>query len=165
MTDDSEASVGSDAALAFDGETMLMLVVAGRQLRECIDASLAEIGMTMRHVSALGHLKHRTDLSYSDLARRSGITAQSMRATIAQLQQLGAINAVTAGQGQRARLEITPTGRDLVRQARQIIAALETRMLGRLDDETRATLRRALPMVLAQTSGTPPPTAFIGPPP
>lgn len=164
MTERTTASIGQDAASLSDGgETVVMLVIAGRRLRERIDDSLSAIGMTMRHVSALGHLQRQNDLSYSDLARRSGITAQSMRATAAQLQQLGAISAITAGQGQRARLELTPTGHELLRQAKSVIADTENAILGRLDDDTRTMLRRTLPSVIAQTTGTPPPARVIDP--
>ena len=45
----------------------------------------------MRHFSALGHLAHQPGLSYSELARRDGITTQSMQSTLLQLQEMGAV--------------------------------------------------------------------------
>ncbi|MCX2925576.1 MarR family winged helix-turn-helix transcriptional regulator [Streptomyces sp. NEAU-W12] len=157
MTEGTEAASPDAASVPAGGETITMLVIAGRRLRERIDSSLTPIGMTMRHVSALGHLKRQNDLSYSDLARRAGVTAQSMRATVAHLQQLGTISATTPGQGQRARLELTSTGHDLLQRAHRIIAETEARTLGSLDDNTRQVLRHALPVVIAQTADTPPP--------
>ncbi|MFB7719365.1 MarR family winged helix-turn-helix transcriptional regulator [Nocardia sp. NPDC056100] len=136
------------------GGTALLLVIVGRRLRERLDESLADIGITMRHFSALGHLAHRSDLSYSDLARRSGVTTQSMRATAAHLEELGAVAAVAGGKGQRARLELTPAGHELLRQAKQLTAAAEADAFARLDPDTRAALGRALPAVMAQLAVT-----------
>ncbi|MFF2553999.1 MarR family winged helix-turn-helix transcriptional regulator [Nocardia sp. NPDC058058] len=137
------------------GGTALLLVIVGRRLRERLDEALADIGITMRHFSALGHLAHRSDLSYSDLARRSGVTTQSMRATAAHLEELGAVATVAGGKGQRARLELTPAGHDLLRQAKQLTATAESAAFAQLDTDTRAALRRALPAVLAQLGATP----------
>ena len=79
--------------------------------------SSAGIGLTLRHLGALGHLSHRPDLSYSDLARRAGITTQSMHATVRALEDLGAVSRTLAGQGHPARLEITARGRELLRRS------------------------------------------------
>ena len=43
---------------------VLMLVGAGRFLQRRVDDELAALGLTLRHLSALGHLSHRPDLSY-----------------------------------------------------------------------------------------------------
>jgi hypothetical protein len=77
-----------DGAVAGEGvplmasSVVLMLVGAGRFLQRRVDDELAALGLTLRHLSALGHLSHRPDLSYSDLARRARITTQSMHATV-----------------------------------------------------------------------------------
>ena len=78
---------------------VLMLVGAGRFLQRRVDDELAALGLTLRHLSALGHLSHRPDLSYSDLARRARITTQSMHATVRSLEERGAVQRVLAGHG------------------------------------------------------------------
>ena len=69
----------------------LLLMMLGRQVREKTDAELRNQGLSLRHLSALGHLAHQPGLSYSELARRDGITAQSMQSTLLQLQEIGAV--------------------------------------------------------------------------
>ena len=68
----------------------LLLMMLGRQLRERIESALRAEGLSLRHFSALGHLAHQPGLSYSELARRDGITTQSMQSTLLQLQEMGA---------------------------------------------------------------------------
>ena len=63
----------------------------GRIVRDEIEADLHREGLSLRHLSALGHLSRQQDVSYSEMARRAGVTVQSMQATIAGLEDLGAI--------------------------------------------------------------------------
>ena len=60
----------------------VLLIALGRRVGERVDARLAEHDLAYRHLSALGHLAHEPDLSYSELGRRVGVTAQSMGASI-----------------------------------------------------------------------------------
>ena len=92
-----------------------LLIAAGRMTRDQVDAELDEFGLALRHVSALGHLSREPGLSYSELARRAGVTAQSMQATLNQLEQRGAIARRTPpGRGRRAQLQITNSGQELL---------------------------------------------------
>lgn len=130
---------------------VLLLVGAGRLLQRRVEEELAGLGLTLRHLGALGHLSHRPDLSYSDLARRAGITTQSMHATVRALEDLGAVSRTLAGQGHPARLEITDRGRELLDAVRATAQRLDRELLGGLTDEQREVLRAAL-----RTVATPP---------
>ena len=132
--------------------SVLMLVCAGRVLARRVESELAELGLTLRHLGALGHLVHRPDLSYSDLARRAGVTAQSMHATVRGLEERGAVRRTLPGQGHPARLEVTDRGHELLDAVRTAAARLDEEVLGGLPDDQRAALRTAL-------------TALAGPPP
>lgn len=124
--------------------SVLMLVGAGRILARRVESELAGMGLTLRHLGALGHLVHRPDLSYSDLARRAGVTAQSMHATVRGLEELGAVRRALAGQGHRARLEVTDRGRELLEQVRASAERLDDELLAGLTEEQRGALRAAL---------------------
>lgn len=124
--------------------SVLMLVGAGRVLARRVEAELAGLGLTLRHLGALGHLVHRPDLSYSDLARRAGVTAQSMHATVRGLEELGAVQRALPGQGHRARLEVTDRGRELLDRVRASVERLDEELLADLTEEQRAALRAAL---------------------
>jgi DNA-binding MarR family transcriptional regulator len=113
-----------------------LLISLGRMLREDVDEALRPLALSMRHLSALGHLSRQPGLSYSELARRAGITPQSMQATLLQLEQLGAVERLTvAGRGRTARLHVTPTGLDLLRQGRQVIQDAEESLLAEIPAE------------------------------
>lgn len=115
----------------------LLLMMLGRQLREQTDAALREQGLSMRHFSALGHLAHEPGLSYSELARRDGITTQSMQSTLRQLQEIGAVELLTEpGRGRTADLQVTETGQVLLERGRAVLRATDQRLLDAIGNET-----------------------------
>jgi DNA-binding MarR family transcriptional regulator len=95
----------------------------------------------MRHLGALGHLLHRPDLSYSDLAR---VTAQSMHATVRALEERGAVRRTLPGHGHAARLVITEEGRRLLDAVRVAAERLDDELLADLSHDERAALVRTL---------------------
>ena len=113
-----------------------LLIGLGRMLRHEVDADLRPLALSMRHLSALGHLSRQPGLSYSELARRAGITPQSMQATLRQLEQLQAVERRTvAGRGRTARLHVTPIGLDLLEQGQQVIRAAEELLMSDIPAE------------------------------
>jgi DNA-binding MarR family transcriptional regulator len=124
--------------------TVLLTVGVGRLLERRLEEELAGLGLTLRHFGALGHLARRPELSYSDLARRAGVTPQSMHATVRGLEERGAVRRTLPGHGHRARLEVTDRGRELLDAVRAAAGRLDEEVLGGLGDEQRAALRDAL---------------------
>ena len=126
----------------------MLMVVAGRELQRRVDSALGGIGLTMRHFGALGHVARNPEVSYSDLARRAGITTQSMRATVLMLEEQGAVRRTLAGHGHPARLDLTDHGRELLAKARAVISGLDEELRAQLepgqDDALRAALARTL---------------------
>ncbi|MEV8371536.1 MarR family transcriptional regulator [Kribbella sp. NPDC056861] len=119
----------------------LLLMMLGRRLREQAEADLRELGLSMRHFSALGHLAHHPGLSYSELARRDGITAQSMQATLRQLQELGAVERLTEpGRGRTADLQVTEAGQVLLERGRAVLRNADRRLLDAIGNENRELL-------------------------
>ena len=117
----------------------MLLVLLGRRLRTRIDADLKRTGLSLRHLSALGHLSGRPGLSYSELARRAGVTVQSMQSTLAQLEALGAIERRTEpGRGRTAELHVTPVGAELLAKAHETIHAADEALLSAVDQDERA---------------------------
>ncbi|WP_433005366.1 MarR family winged helix-turn-helix transcriptional regulator [Kribbella sp. CA-294648] len=107
----------------------ILLMMIGRQLRDQVDVELRRQGLTMRHFSALGHLAHQPGLSYSELARRDGITTQSMQSTLLQLQEMGAVERLTApGRGRTADLQVTESGHELLNRCRAVLAVVDERL-------------------------------------
>ncbi|PRY41324.1 MarR family winged helix-turn-helix transcriptional regulator [Umezawaea tangerina] len=88
-----------------------LVMALGRRVREHVEDGLREHGIALRHLSALGHLHRRPGISYSELARRAGVTPQSVQGTLRLLEQLGAVERVTEpGRGRTAMLRVTDEG-------------------------------------------------------
>lgn len=124
--------------------TTMLLIGAGRAAQRRLEDALAEHGLTLRHLGALGHLSHSPELSYSDLARRARITPQSMQATMIQLADAGAV--VIESRGRASYPRLTAHGRHLLSVAAGAAADCD-RALGvpdALRDALAAVVRREM---------------------
>jgi DNA-binding MarR family transcriptional regulator len=109
--------------------TALLLMMLGRRIREQAETALRAEGLSMRQLSVLGHLAHQPGLSYSELARRDGITVQSMQSTLLQLEKAGAVQRLTApGRGRTADLQVTAEGRKLLDRGRRVLRAADQQL-------------------------------------
>ncbi|GAA1569399.1 MarR family transcriptional regulator [Kribbella sancticallisti] len=114
----------------------LLLMMLGRRLREQAETDLRAQGLSMRQFSALGHLAHQPGLSYSELARRDRITTQSMQATLLQLQEIGAVERLSApGRGRTADLQVTESGQALLERGRAVLRAVDRKLADALGNE------------------------------
>ncbi len=134
------ANVGPPPSAAF------LVMALGRRMRERVERTLKGEGITMRHLSALGHLSRDSGISYSELARRASVTPQSMQATLAKLEECGAVSRTTdSGRGRTARLVVTDEGVRLLALGQDAIRDLDE-VLGRhLDADT---LEKLMPGLL-----------------
>lgn len=122
-----------------------LLMAVGRRTREDVEARLAGHGLTYRHLSTLGHLRREPELSYSELGRRAGVTAQSMQATVLGLVGLGAVEqSGEGGRGRRARLRVTAKGRRLLAAGTAEVEAVAESTAEGLTSEQRQALTGAL---------------------
>ncbi|MDL5159771.1 MarR family winged helix-turn-helix transcriptional regulator [Actinomycetospora termitidis] len=122
-----------------------LLMTLGRRVRDEVEAGLRAEAMSLRHLSALGHLASGPGLSYSELARRAGVTPQSMQATLNALEARGAVVRVThPGRGRRAELHVTDEGERLRGVGRGILAAIDDRIAEQLPDEAATAVTQAL---------------------
>lgn len=135
-----------------------LVMALGRRVRRQVEARLRASRLTPRHLPALGHLAGRPDLSYSDLARRAGVTAQSMQATVTHLEQLGAVERTTRpGRGRPSQLRVTDEGRRLLRAGTVAMADAEEELLGALDVEQRRRFTADLSVLFRASIDRPPP--------
>ncbi|MFI1972031.1 MarR family winged helix-turn-helix transcriptional regulator [Streptomyces cinnamoneus] len=127
----------------------LLLVGAGRLVQDEVNRRLEARGHSLRLMGALGHLAHEPGLSYSELGRRAGVTAQSMQATVLRLEQAGAVARTSpAGRGRTAHLHVTEEGRRMLEDMRHTLAGVEEPLLDGLSAAERAALGTALPRLL-----------------
>ena len=122
-----------------------LTMAVGRRVRAQVDAGLSEHNLTYRHLSALGHLAANPDLSYTELAHRGGVTVQSMKATLVQLQQRGAVEQRnSARRGLRAQLRVTDAGTELLRHGTAVLTDVEQRLVVGLPEDQRTLLGAGL---------------------
>lgn len=122
-----------------------LLIGLGRIVRDEVEAELRPHGLTLRHLSALGHLSRQQGLSYSELGRRAGVTAQSMQATLRQLEHVGAVERRTlAGRGRTAELHVTAAGAELLRRGLDLMRAADARVLDGVPADHRDALTALL---------------------
>ncbi len=135
-----------------EASTTMRLIAAGKVAQQRFEEALAELGLTMRHLGALGHLNRSPELSYSDLARRARVTAPSMHATVRQLEDLGAVRRHLAGQGHTARLEVTEAGIHLLAAVRAAARRIDDDISESLGAVDSTTLHRLLTQVATDQS-------------
>lgn len=107
-----------------------------------LTAELRDLGLTTRRLGLLAHVEALPDLSFSELARRTGITVQSAHAAVRQLTDDGLVEDATAHAGAASTLRATDRGR-------AALAAAQLRV-ARLDEELAAE-EPALTAALAAT--------------
>ncbi|MGW0473809.1 MarR family winged helix-turn-helix transcriptional regulator [Streptomyces coeruleorubidus] len=122
-----------------------LLAALGRHIRDDVEQSLKPTGYTLRHLAALGHLRREPGISYSELARRAGVTAQSAQATVRQLEQRGAVERRSfPGRGHTAELHITDRGYDLLEAGKRAYASADEALSLVLGSEQLTVLTRSL---------------------
>ena len=130
--------------------TIALLTVS--RVAEVQIASLLEPhGLTLRKYGILGHIAGTPGLSMSDLARRSGITVQSVHALIGALADAGLVNAKVGRSGQAAQLSVTPAGDQLLDRVAEGVAKLDAQLFA--DDGMRE-LSAALAAIAAARMST-----------
>ncbi|MFD1814276.1 MarR family winged helix-turn-helix transcriptional regulator [Rhodococcus gannanensis] len=133
-----------------------LVMALGRRMRERVEQALRAEGITMRHLSALGHLSRDSGLSYSELARRASVTPQSMQSTLAKLEERGAVTRTTdSGRGRTARLVVTDEGARLLGLGRDAIAELDRVLADQVDAEDVGRLAPVLLRALATLGARP----------
>lgn len=122
----------------------LLVVALGRLVGRRLNDALAELGLSLRSLGALGHLRREPDISYTELARRAGVTVQSMHATIAQLIDLGAVAPIgSTVRGRSARLTVTDRGVALLSAVGEVAARVDREIFGSATPVVRDLLSRA----------------------
>jgi DNA-binding MarR family transcriptional regulator len=119
-----------------------------RWFSEELQQGLADAGVgpiTPAHAAVLAHLDADTSLSVAELARRAGVTRQTMHRSVAQLVDEGLL-ASTPGPGfpRTTLIALTDAGRRRRDVASGILHRLERDLAGRLGAENLTAMRDSL---------------------
>jgi DNA-binding MarR family transcriptional regulator len=150
----TETAPASGTAAPPPANAAFLTMALGRRIREQVDRRLRAHDISLRHLSALGHLHREPGISYSELARRAHVTTQSMKATLQQLEQRGAVERRTPpGRGHRAELHLTAEGQRLRDHGQHVLADANTDLLAALPAEAHADFVELLNRALQAKDG------------
>jgi DNA-binding MarR family transcriptional regulator len=116
-------------------------------LRHQVDGVLREFSLTTTQLGALSHLKlaRPAALSGAEIARRTGVTPQSMSTALAGLMERGLVEREPhPTHGRILQVRITPAGTALRDRAQAAVTRINDRILAELSESQQAQLREIL---------------------
>ncbi|WP_260980006.1 MarR family winged helix-turn-helix transcriptional regulator [Agrococcus jejuensis] len=131
---------------------VVAMIAAAGSWEARLTAALRDLGLTTRRLGLLAHLDALPDLSFSELARRTGITVQSAHTAVRQLATDGLVDDATAHAGARSTLRLTDRGRAVLAAAQERVAALDATLAAE-----QPALATALVELRPQMADLPPP--------
>jgi DNA-binding MarR family transcriptional regulator len=112
----------------------IVVLTLARKVETELNAALAPLDLTVSRLGLLGHIAAMPGTSFSELARMSGITVQSVHAAVKALAGAGLVRDNTARAGSASAIEITPEGARLMERARAAVAAVDELLFGEAAD-------------------------------
>jgi DNA-binding MarR family transcriptional regulator len=110
--------------------TSIIVLTLARRVETELNAALAPLDLTVSRLGLLGHIAGVPGVSFSDLARMSGITVQSVHTAVKALAGAGLVRDNTARAGSASAIEVTPEGARLLDAAEAAVEELDDRMFG-----------------------------------
>ncbi|MGW5382250.1 MarR family winged helix-turn-helix transcriptional regulator [Nocardia sp. NPDC003963] len=108
----------------------IIVLTLARRVESELNAALAAVDLTVGRLGLLGHISGVPGASFSDLARMSGISVQSVHTAVKGLVGAGLVRDRTARAGSASAIELTPDGVRLLRAAQQVVAEVDDRLFG-----------------------------------
>ncbi|MEJ2859279.1 MULTISPECIES: MarR family winged helix-turn-helix transcriptional regulator [unclassified Saccharothrix] len=108
----------------------IAVLTLARRVEAELTAALAPLELTISKLGLLGHISGVPGASFSDLARMSGISVQSVHGGVKALVAAGLVQDRTARAGSASTIELTPEGTRLLRTAREKVSEVDERLFG-----------------------------------
>jgi DNA-binding MarR family transcriptional regulator len=110
--------------------TSIVLLTLARRVEAEVGAALAPLGLTVGRLGLLGHISGLPGASFSDLARMSGISVQSVHVAVKALVAADLVRDGTARAGAASTIEVTEEGARLLHAAMDAVAGVDQRLFG-----------------------------------
>jgi DNA-binding MarR family transcriptional regulator len=108
----------------------ILLLTLAHRIESELGTALAPLGLTVSRLGLLGHVAGVPGASFSDLARMSGVTVQSVHTAVKALAGAGLVRDNTARAGSASAIELTPEGRQLLRAAMDAVTGVDALLFG-----------------------------------
>lgn len=129
--------------------TVYLVKRAETVVRSGLEICLRPLGLTPRQYVTLSLLRDERDQSSADLARKAGITPQSMSETIAALTDRGWIEKLqNPGHGRILMMRLTDTGEALLSDCETLVDAMEASLLAGIAAPDLTMFRKMLQMIV-----------------
>ncbi|MDB5478936.1 MAG: hypothetical protein JWM96_1431 [Alphaproteobacteria bacterium] len=126
---------------------VIAMLTIVRSFETDLATALKKLGINTRKYGLLGHINATPDVSFSELARRSRITVQSVHVAVESLIEGGWVEDATASAGTASSLRVTAAGLELLELARAEVVALDAecaRQFPELTEGLRASMMRLM---------------------
>lgn len=122
----------------------ILVLTLARTIENELGAALAPLDLTVARLGMLGHISGVPGASFSELARMSGITVQSVHTGVRALLSAGLVRDRTARPGSASEIELTPEGLRLLQRAREVVARVDEQMFGPESDPIQRRVGQAI---------------------
>jgi DNA-binding MarR family transcriptional regulator len=133
--------------------SIVVLILAHRVETE-LGAALVPLGLTVTRLGLLAHIASTPGVSFSELARRAGITVQSVHTATKALATAGLVRDRTARAGSASTIEITRKGARLLERAMRAVATVDESLFGADADPLRRQVADAIRAAVAAAPRT-----------
>lgn len=134
-----------------DTRTIYLIKRAEMTVRAGLEAALRDHSITPGQYTIMSLLATRPDQSSASLARKAGVTPQSMSETVAGLERKGLIKRAESPEHKRVRhVQLTRKGRALLAQCEKSVDALEAKLFEAVAPKALLQLRKVLIALIGQ---------------
>ncbi len=128
----------------------IVVLMLARRVEAELAAALAPLDLTVARLGLLGHIGSVPGVSFSDLARMSGISVQGVHTAVKALIGAGLVRDRTARAGSASTIELTAKGARLLGDAQQVVSDVDERLFGAQGDPIQRTIGAAIALAFAQ---------------
>ncbi|MFF2552383.1 MarR family winged helix-turn-helix transcriptional regulator [Nocardia sp. NPDC058058] len=108
----------------------IVLLTLAKRVETELNTALTPLGLTVARFGLLAHIAARPGASFSDLARMSGVSVQSVHTGVKTLVAHGLVHDRTARAGSASTIELTAEGTRVLRRAEQVAVEVDAHMFG-----------------------------------
>ncbi|MBW0272406.1 MarR family transcriptional regulator [Nocardia sp. MH4] len=108
----------------------ILVITLSRRVEAALSAGLAPLDLTVARLGLLGHINGLPGASFSELARMSGTSVQSVHTAVKSLVAAGLVQDRTARAGSASAIELTEAGTRLLGEARKVVTRVDTELFG-----------------------------------